>query len=64
MGATGKKALLSSMEKNRLIKDFLNLRAAPHKNRFYQQKKAELEDKRAVEAKLEAAAQRRRELEL
>lgn len=46
-GATGKRALLSSKEKNRLIKDFLDLRAAPHKNRFYQQKKAALEDARA-----------------
>ena len=35
MGATGKKAMLSSKEKNRLIKDFLDLRAAPYKNRFF-----------------------------
>ena len=43
-GATGKKAMLSSKEKNRLIKDFLDLRACPQKNRFFQQKKAETED--------------------
>lgn len=44
MGATGKRKLLSSKEKNRLIKDFLDLRAAPHKNRFYQQKRATMDE--------------------
>ena len=64
MGATGKKAMLSSKEKNRLIKDFLDLRAAPYKNRFFQQKKAETEDILSFRAKQKAAAERRRILEL
>ena len=43
-GSNGKRDLLSDKEKNRLIKDFLDLRAAPHKNRFYMQKKAAIEE--------------------
>ena len=38
VGATGKRRLLSFKEKNKLIRDFLNLRSAPHKNRVFQAK--------------------------
>ena len=62
MGATGKRKLLSSKEKNRLIKEFLDLRAAPHKNRFYQQKRAALEEQRAYRKKEKLRQERERAL--
>ena len=46
VGPAGKRGYLSSKQKNQLVKDFLDLRAAPHKNRFYQQVKAQIEDKK------------------
>lgn len=39
MGATGTRKLLSFKEKFRLMRDFLDLRANPHKNRVFQQLK-------------------------
>ena len=35
MGLTGKRKLLSFKEKFRLMRDFLDLRANPHKNRVF-----------------------------
>lgn len=35
MGATGVKKMLSFKEKFLLLRDFLNLRANPHKNRMF-----------------------------
>ena len=61
-GAAGKRGYLSSKEKNRLVKDFLDLRAAPHKNRFYQQMKAQIQEKRESKLKEKARIEREQRL--
>ena len=46
MGVTGKRQMLSSKEQIRLLKNFLDLRANPQKNRVFQQIKAMIEENR------------------
>ena len=62
MGATGVKKMLSFKEKFLLLRDFLNLRANPHKNRMFQQMKERVADNIKREEALVAADERIKKL--
>lgn len=62
MGATGVKKMLSFKEKFLLLRDFLNLRANPHKNRMFQQMKERVADNIKREEALLAADEKMKKL--
>ena len=62
MGATGQKKLLSFKEKFRLLRDFLDMRANPHKNRLYQMKKTLIVEKIKKEEEMKKVDAKARKL--
>ena len=56
MGVTGKRQMLSSKEQIRLLANFLDLRANPHKNRVFQQVKAMIEENKQKKLTFKSAA--------
>ncbi len=62
-GATGKRRLLSFKEKNKLIKDFLNIRAHPEQNRLFQAKQAKILDIRQQQEREQHMNERLRKLQ-
>ena len=60
VSSTGTTKLLSFNEKFRLMRDFLDFRANPHKNRVFQQLKTTIEENRDKKERERLAEERKR----